>query len=242
MRLPTRREFTTLVALLLVAVPIWAPPLDVTGEDYRYAAVELSEKNGTLTVDYRDADRRMLPAIEGLDCTATDPLVQRRCLFEGGAIDGNVTGVDPDIVAVSHPSAGDELTRGTGAEYVVLGSTVYRRSTTFVSANESVGMTVELGLQRVDPETALEDVARQESGVSESAITAIREGSVRTNQPITDAGTVLAVDGDYYVVYEESSPQFLSAKPDVERTLEAVCVAAGALLLLRQDSSSSRSN
>lgn len=242
MRLPTRREFTVLVALLLVAVPLWAPPLDVTGEDYRYTAVELAEKNGTLAVDYRDADRRMLPAIEGLDCAATHPVSQRRCLFEGGAIDGNVTGVNPNIVAVSDPSAGDELTRRTGAEYVVLGRTVYRRSTTFVSANESVGMTVDLSLRRVAPQTALADVAREEDRVSEAATTAIREGSVRTEQPLGDAGTVLAVDGDYYVVYEVSTSQFLSVKPGVERFLEAVCVTAGAVLLLRQDSSSSRSS
>jgi len=228
------RRLVVAIALLLVTVPLWAPPLDVTGPDYRNTAAELSAENGTLAVDYENADRRQLPAIEGIDCAASHPLSARRCLFDGGTIDGNVTGVNPDIVAVSHSSAGEEILRGPTDEYVLLGDTVYRRTATFVAANDSVGMTVELGVEPVDPTVALADVATPADRLSEPAKTAIREGETTTNKPLKSANHVVELDGRYYVIYETGSPQFLSAKPAVERVLEALCVAAGALLLLRR--------
>lgn len=234
MRLPTRGELVAVVALLLVTVPLWAPPLDVTGPDHRYTAAELSAENGTLAVDFTNADRRYLPPIDGIDCAASDLRSPRRCLFDGGTIDGNVTGVNPGIVAVSHSSAGTEILRGAGDEYVLLGDTVYRRSATFVAANDSVGMTVALGVEPVDPAVALADVATPERRISEPAKTAISEGEVVTDEPLMRAGRVLELDGRYYVIYEIGQPLFLSAKPGVERFLEAVCVAAGAILLLRR--------
>ena len=237
----TRRRIVVAVALLLVTVPLWAPPLDVTGPDHRYAAAELSDEGGTLAVDYHNADRRALPAIEGIDCTGRHWNFPRRCFFEGGAIDGNITGVNPSIVTVSTPAAGDQLSL-RGEEYVLLKDIIYRRSETFVAANDSVGMTVELGVERVDAETALADVSQPESRVSSPAKTVVREGEVVTNEPLADAWHVLELDGGYYVVYETGQPRFLSAKPDVERFFEAVCVLVGALLFLRQESSSSRSN
>lgn len=237
----TRRRLRVAVAFLLVTVPLWAPPLDVTGPNHRYTAAELSDESGTLAVDYHDADRRALPAIEGIDCAGRHWNFPRRCLFEGGAIDGNVTGVNPSIVTVSTPAAGDQLSL-RGEEYVLLKDIVYRRSETFVAANDSVGMTVELGIEPVDAETALADVSQSESRVSGPAKTAIREGEVVTSEPLADAGHVLELDGGYYVVYETAQPQFLSANPDVERFFEAVCVLVGVLLFLRQESSSSRSS
>ncbi|GAB7094726.1 hypothetical protein JCM30237_18790 [Halolamina litorea] len=233
MRPPTRRQLSVILALLLVTVPIWAPPLDVTGPDYRYVVAELSaEQDGELAVDLPDGG--YIADIEDLDCVDRSFDFPRRCLYDGGAIDGNVTGVNPGIVGVTGPSAGDELTRRSGAGYVVLGDTVYRRSATFVAANESVGMTVELGVDRVDAATALEDVARDRQYVSDAAQRAIREGSITTNEPMADANAVLAVDDGYYVVYRDGRPTSLSEKPGVERALEALSVVAGAGLLLRR--------
>ena len=231
MRPPTRRELTVTIALLLVAVPIWAPPLDVTGADYRYEVADLSTEDGKLVVDApRGSD---IEDVDGIDCFDRSSDFARRCFYDGGALDGNVTGVNPSIVRVTG-YAGDELTRKARTdEYVMLGDEIHRRSTTFVSANESTGMIVELGVERVDPAMALDDVARAEDRVSDPAKRAIREGSITTDEPITDANEVLALDGDYYVVYEDSRPSSLSEKPAVERTLEALSVAAGAWLLLR---------
>lgn len=231
MRPPTRRELTIALAVLLIAVPIWAPTLDLSGPDYRYEVAELSSEDGKLAVDVPEG--AYVVAVEGIDCVDRSFDFSRRCFYDGGAIDGNVTGVNPAIVGVSGPAAGDELTRTGGDEYVVLGDRVYRRSTTFVSANESVGMVVELGVERVDAATALEDVARDQQHVSEAAERAIREGSITTNEPIADANAVLAVDDGYYVVYRDGRPTWLSENPAVERALEAVSVAAGAGLLLR---------
>ncbi|KPN29557.1 hypothetical protein SY89_00271 [Halolamina pelagica] len=233
MRPPTRRELTIAIALLLITVPIWAPALDVTGPDYRYEVAELADEDGKLAIDLPEGG--YVADVQGIDCVDRSFDFPRRCLYDGGAIDGNVTGVNPAIVAVSGPSAGDELTRRAAAdEYVVLGDTVYRRSATYVSANESVGMVVELGAERVDAATALDDVARDQQYVSAAAKRAVESGSLTTNEPIADANEVLVVDGDYYVVYEDSRPSSLSEKPAVERTLEALSVAAGAGLLLRR--------
>ena len=230
MRPPTRRELTVLLALLLIAVPIWAPPLDVTGPDYRYQAAELSTQDGKLAVDVPDGDP--LDGAEGIDCFHRSFDFPRRCLYDGGALDGNVTGVNPNVLGVSGPAAAGELTRRTGDEYVMLGDVIYRRTTTFVDANASVGLTVELGVERVDPSTALEDVAHEE--VSDAARTAIEDGSVTTNEPIADANAVLAVDDSYYVVYRDGRPTTISERPGVERVLEALSVALGAGLLLRR--------
>jgi len=234
MRPPTRRELTVALALLLVAAPIWAPPLDVTGPDYRYEVAELSaEPDGDLAVDLPHGS--YVADVRGIDCVDRSFDFPRRCLYDGGAIDGNVTGVNPAIVAVSGPSAGDELTRRAAAdEYVVLGDAVYRRSATYVSANDSVGMVVELGVERVDAATALEDVARDRQYVSDAARRAIREGSITTDEPVADANAVLAVDDGYYVVYRDGRATTISEQPGVERALEALSVALGAGLLLRR--------
>jgi hypothetical protein len=233
MRPPSRRELTVAIALLLIAVPIWAPALDVTGTDYRYEVATLSTEDGKLAVDTPEGG--YVVDVDGIDCFDRSLDFSRRCLYDGGALDGNVTGVNPNVIQVSGPAAGDELTRrAAGDEYVMLGDEIYRRSTTFVAANDSVGMTVELGVERVDPATALEDVAREEDRVSNAAKRAVREGSITTDEPIEDANEVLAIDGNYYVVYEDSRPGSFSEKPAVERTLEALSVAAGAGLLLRR--------
>lgn len=232
MRPPSRRELTVAVALLLIAVPLWAPVLDATGPDYRYEVATLSTEDGKLVVDAPRGS--YIGDVEGIDCFDRSLDFSRQCFYDGGALDGNVTGVNPNVIRVSGPAAGDELTRRTAAdEYVMLGDEIHRRSTAFVAANESAGMVVELGVERVDPLTALEDVARAEDRVSDAAKRAVREGSITTNDPIEDANEVLVVDGGYYVVYEDSRPSSLSEKPAVERTLEALCVAAGAGLLLR---------
>lgn len=229
MRPPTRRELTVALAVLLIAVPIWAPPLDVTGPDYRYQAAELSTQDGKLAVDVPDGDP--LDGAEGIDCFHRSFDFPRRCLYDGGALDGNVTGVNPNILDVSGPAAADELTRRTGGEYVMLGDVIYRRTTTFVDANASVGMTVQLGVERVDPATALEDVAHED--VSDPARTAVEDGAVTTNEPIADANEVILVDGEYYVVYQDSRQRSYPENPGTERLFEAISVAAGAWLLLR---------
>jgi len=230
MRPPTRRELTVLVALLLIAVPIWAPALDVTGPDYRYQAAELSTQNGKLAVDVPDGDP--LDGAEGIDCFHRSFDFPRRCLYDGGALDGNVTGVNPNILGVSGPAAAGELVRhSTGEEYVMLGDVIYRRTTEFVDANASVGVTMRLGVERVDPATALEDVAHEE--ISDPARTAIEDGAVTTNEPIADANQVLVVDGEYYVVYRDSRQRTYPENPGTERLFEAISVVAGAWLLLR---------
>jgi hypothetical protein len=233
MRPPSRRELTVVLALLLIAVPIWAPALDVTGADYRYEVADLSTEDGKLVVDAPQGS--YIEDVDGIDCFDRSLDFARRCLYDGGALDGNVTGVNPNVIRVSGPVAGDELTRRTGSdEYVMLGDEIHRRSTTFVSANESTGVIVELGVDRVDPAMALDDVARAEDRVSDAAKRAVREGSITTDEPIADANEVLALDGDYYVVYEAGRSSPLSEKPAVERTLEALSAAAGAGLLLRR--------
>jgi len=231
MRPPTRRELTVLLALLLIAVPIWAPPLSVTGPTYEYQVATLSTGDGKLVVE--NAEGSDLDGVEGIDCFDRSFDFPRRCLYDGGALDGNVTGVNPNIVGVSGPTAGDQLTRTVSDEYVMLGDEIYRRSTTFVEANESVGTTVKLGVERVDPATALEDVAREEEYVSDAAKRAVRQGSIRTDEPIDDADEVLLIDGEYYVVYERRQSIPYPAQPGVERLFEAAAVGAGAWLLLR---------
>lgn len=235
-RLPQRNELVVVLALLLVAVPLWAPPLDVTGYEHGYRAAELSASNGTLTVDYRGADSRTLRTVEGLDCFPHREF-QRHCLFEGATLDGNVTGRAPGVEVAS-----SRATVESRGEYVVLDGRTYRRRAVQRPYDLDEPVRYDLWLERVEPSAALDAVATSERFVTAAERTAVRQGAVVTEAPLMNVGRVFEVDGRYYVLYRTTRTSFLIPQPGLERALEGVAVVAGAFLLLRQDSSSSRSS
>lgn len=208
------------VALVLLAVPIWAPALDITGQDFVYESTPMEIENGQLVVD---APPDLTGPDEQIDCMDVGTIdSDRRCRFEQVLFEGNLT---------VEPRAGlDGEFQPRSAEYVVFGQrgVVYERTAAAVGDGA-----YELGLQQVDPATALDRVSW---GVDQhpKLRTAMETGQVRTETRVIDSRSVIVQNGDSYaLVYESHRSGFLSAKPAVERAFEALLVALGAFLLFR---------
>lgn len=206
------------IGLVLLSVPIWAPLLDLTGHDYVYDHTPIEIHDGEIEVEPRAG----APAPKGdIACFGVYEVRQERlCYFERALLADNVT------VGAESATAGGE--RPGGPPYVVFGSTgsVYER--TFENSEDGG---YELGLRRADPEVALEQVARDADNWPQLRRVVENDG-IRTDEPIIGyQSTVVHVDGNYHLVYEDGTRQFLSAKPGVERGIEALLMAIGAYLL-----------
>lgn len=204
------------IGLVLLCAPIWAPYLDLTGRDYVYDHTPIEIHDGEIEVEPRAG----APAPDGdLACLGYDVRQNRVCYFERALLTENVT-VD----------AGDGPTgpRPGGAKYLVFGSTGAIFERTFENIDDE---SYELGLRRADPEVALEQVSRNADNWPQLR-RVVDNGGIRTDERIMGyQSTIVDVDGTYHLVYEDGTRQFLSAKPGVERGLEALLVAIGGYLV-----------
>lgn len=212
------------LALLLVTAPLWGPPLDLTGPDYAYRTAEIDVDAGEVTMPELEywggpTDR--------IACFSTRAAVyrDRGCYLEARLRDGNVSvdypgmetyGGDPQVV---------------GPEYVVFGTSgpVYERTVSHDTTNGSFV----LGVDRVDPEVALDDVASDPEGAPPVVREALDTGEARRDEPIRghDPGRIYRDDGGFVVVFEEEIHGGYSEQPGVERGFEAIAVLFGALTL-----------
>lgn len=221
----TRSRALLALGLLLVSVPLWAPVADVTGEDHVYRTAEITAEGDDLrlnTTDYFGG------ATDQVACMGSRFTVEgdRGCYLESRLLDGNVSVRYPPIESYS----GDP--RVGSPRYVVFGTAgpVYERTVDYDEANEAFV----LGLERVAPETALAAASYDAERARPAVREALRTGEARTDEPLALDGGQLYERGDgYAVVYEATSPVFLSSKPGLERGLEGVAVALGAVLCVR---------
>lgn len=220
------RSRTLLAAgLVLLTVPLWAPVADVTGPDHVY-------RTASVTVDGDELRMTQQGYFEGptdqIACLSSRATVEfdRGCFLETGLRDGNATVRYPAIGSFS----GDP--RVEVPRYVVFGTAgpVYRRTLGYDAATNSF----ELGLRRVDPEAALAEASVDGDRARPAVRRALRTGEARTDEPLgLGPGRLYAHDGGYAVVYEAGERTFLSAEPLLERLLEGVAVALGALAVFR---------
>ncbi|WP_277554202.1 hypothetical protein [Halobaculum limi] len=231
----TRSRVHLVIALLLVAAPLWGPPLDLTGPDYEYRTVDLAAEDGNLTVDHDDlaAEDRPIDYFEA-------PSDQIACFSRwatvdhdrGCYLDSRLRGGD---VAVDYPPIGgfNGMPTTDDAPYVAFGlhSPVYERTLTYDDANE----TFVFGLDRVDARTALADVADDPEYAPPVIQRALDDGSARRDEAIAwfDENRIYRHDGGYVLVYEEPIYDGYSEKPGVERGFETLSVLVGAVLLFR---------
>jgi hypothetical protein len=210
------------LALALVTVPVWAPPLDVTGRDYEYRSTEVTVSNNSLSIPGR-APR--LTAFEDVSCfRSLEPT--RRCGFEGQLVDGDTVTVD--YPGVRHVS-GDPLL-ASAERYVAFpgDGRVFRPTTGW---NESRDAYV-LGLERVNASRVLDEASRPLDSVRGPVRRAIESGSARVDEPLDEPRLVDTASG-YAIVYETGTRSFLSEKPLTERLFETVSIIAGVALLRR---------
>jgi hypothetical protein len=213
-----RSQALLAVGIALLATPVWAPALDVTGQDYVYRSVDLRVVDGELRVNDSDVAGRGPTPTDQFACM--DPLAaieDRGCLLEARLRNDTAAAVGgaPNL---SFP------------KYAVFGAggPVYRRT-----VDESAGRDA-VGLERVDPATALADESHDPR--RGPVRRALQNGRVRTADPVdlgSDDSTVYAHEGGYAVVYEASTPTGLSEQPGVERGFELLAVLLGAALVFR---------
>ena len=223
----TRSRALLALGLLLVSVPLWAPVADVTGEDHIYRTTGVTAGDGELRLNTTDSFYFTGPT-DQLACASSLPPVatDRGCYLESRLRDGNVSVRYPSVASYGgDPEVGSP-------RYVVFGPAgpVYERTVGYDEREEAFV----LGLERVDPETALADVSADPERAPAAIREALRTGEVRTDEPLALDGPRLYEDGDgYTVVYDVGSTVFLSSKPGLERGLEGVAVALGAVLCVR---------
>jgi len=220
----TRSRARLALALLLVAAPLWGPPLDLTGTDYAYRTAEIDVDGGEVSMSDREYWRGPTDRIA---CFSTLAAVDRDrgCYLESRLRDGNVSVDYPGLGSYS----GDP--RVSGPDYVVFGTSgpVYERTVSHDATNGSFV----LGVERVDPEVAIDDVANDPEGAPSAVRAALDAGEARRDDPIRghDPGRIYRDDGGFVVVYEEEIHDGYSEQPGVERAFEALAVLFGALTL-----------
>ena len=207
-------------ALVLITVPFWAPPLDITGTEYEYSATQLTVEDDRVQVQ-QDSPR--LRQIDGLDCFG-ERSPTRICGFESGLVAEtsrfapypgvrHVAG-DPSLVSqdryLAFPSDGRVFKRGTGW-------------------NESA-QSYRLTLERVSASQALEDVSRPVDQYSPAVQRAVKTGASQSQTNLQEA-VVVDASGRYYAVYTSGTASLLSEEPDSERVLGLLTVIIGAVLL-----------
>jgi len=212
-----RSQALLVVGIALLTTPVWAPALDVTGPDYVYRSTEVVVDDGEIQLNTTDGGFFASPTDQ---VACMDPIgaeEDRGCLLEERLRNETVTvrgNAAPDL---------------SSPDYFVVGSAgpVYRRVETESEPHR-------LGLERVDPESALANASYDpRRGAVERALS---EGEVQTADPLglgDDRSTLYAHEGGYAVVYEAATPVWLSPKPAVERGFELVAVILGAALVFR---------
>lgn len=213
----TRQRLHLTLALVLVAAPFWTPIFDDTDYEYRRAELDV-DWNGHL---YVVGDETMLSLLElsGFDCQGFH-YSDRGCQLEYSTREVNATVDD-------YSGSAD---RFYGLEdYVLREGVVYRRTASIVDEGTR-DERLELGLERVEAETALADVAN--SNPSRAAERVIERGVAVTENPVPDENRVLEVDGRYYVVYQTDTLDPPPTFPGAMTLFEVTSVVTGTVLFL----------
>lgn len=221
----TARYARILVGVLLVTSPLYAPAFDVTGNDYEYRSTSVvAEENRIRVVDGAELPV-YFDGFYGIDCLYERP-ISRLCVHDAGLLNGTRRADHPAVLSVTGrpPIHADD-----GYVAFTDDGPVYERTADWRNGSYVVG------LERVSARTALDDVAVPPERVSEQALTAIEEGSVRTDEPLADANVVVKTEDGYFVVYEQGRRAGrLDVDSETERYLEWVAVLFGAALLYRE--------
>ncbi|MGQ3411813.1 hypothetical protein ACT4ML_06070 [Natrinema sp. LN54] len=202
-----------LLALGLLAAPLWALPLHLDDPTYRYEGTAVTAGNGS--IDYADSDMvsHETPLRDEIACTDGLPWEVRPCAFERLLLENRTVPTDIQYGSVGRvrPPVDDRY------QYVLLNGSVYE--TTYI-ANESVqrhgDYRIDLALERTTLEQVLQDVSRPVTAaeVSPTVAEAARSGDARSHREVESADTLLRLeDGTFqYVTLTEESEPPLSAR------------------------------
>ncbi|MCU4743895.1 hypothetical protein [Natronoglomus mannanivorans] len=206
----TRDAFRVVVALALLAAPLWAPMLHLSGPTYQYEGTEVvADGDGIAYADESMADASRIPISDEIACS--DLYDVRLCAFERLVADGVTVPTDwyrgsPDSTRGPSP---DERYR-----YVMIDETVYE--TTYPAndsaRNENGNYRIDLGLEAVESDDVLRAVSVRAShdDVPDAVAEAARHGSANASTSVTVPETPVRLEDDdgterYYRVYSSGS-------------------------------------
>lgn len=198
---PARRDaLLAVVAIALVAGPLWAPALHFGDPTYRYERVEVTTDGAGIEYVNESSVPLRTAISEDIGCSGGWDV--RTCAFERLLVDNRTV---PSGVYSSNPNRDPD-----GFEeryrYVLLNDTVYE---TVYHTNGSVqrddGMyRVDLAIEPASPGRALQRVslAATSDDVPSVVADAARNGEARARQQVRVPETVIRLeDGTYYRVY-----------------------------------------
>lgn len=190
------------VALLLLAAPLWVPAVDLGEPRYQYerAQVVVDETDG---VTFANETKPPFGTHVSDDIGCSVPADTRTCAFERHLASNNTV---PTAAYVTGPDATPRMP-AERYRFVQVEGSLYE--TTYV-ANESARRggqyRVDLALEPVEPAAALREVARDASSDSADvpavAVTAAKQGEATARREVAVPRTPLRLaDGTYYRVY-----------------------------------------
>ncbi|WP_251343362.1 hypothetical protein [Haloplanus halophilus] len=249
---PRRRDaLGALVAVLLLAGPVWVPALHLDDPTYRYERVRVTAGEGGVAF----ANASAVPP----DTTPSDRIVcsggsSRACAFERHLARNHT--VLADVYAGSPGERSGAFALGPDRyDYVQIDGAVYEpttlanRSRVYVVANGTVyeagdapeGVATsgdvyrnELSLRPVSPSTALAGVARDAEGVPTPIERAARTGTGVAHEDLSVPRTpIRTADGAYYRVYLADRHRPVIRSDWIETLLVLGAPAAGLVVLSR---------
>lgn len=202
---PRRRDAVlALIALALLAGPLWAPSLHVGDSHYRYDRAEVTV-NGT-GIEYATAsDSVHVPAIsEEIACSGHREV--RPCAFERLLLD-NLT--VPTEVYTNNPFSSGSTWIYDRYRYVLLNGTVYEPTHVPNRSVRRDGLyRLDLDLRRVPPERALRSVSVTAEEASSTVAEVARTGETSVRHRLDPPATPIRLDdGTYYRVYRVAGPR-----------------------------------
>ena len=217
---PVRRDILlALVALGLLAGPLWAPALNLAGPTYEYERAEVTTDD--TGIEYANESAVPVgsrpPISDDIACSETREI--RACAFERLLLENRTV---PTEVHTTDPDA--FRFRGEVAEryqYVLVDDAVYEPAYT---PNRSVRtddglFRVDLDLEEADPDEALERVSLRAGSddLPSTVADAARTGEATARRDVAVPATPIRLeDGTYYRVYQSDR----STRPPLWRGID----------------------
>ncbi|SNZ12581.1 hypothetical protein SAMN06269185_1817 [Natronoarchaeum philippinense] len=233
---PLRRDaLLALLALGLLATPLWAPTDDLGDETHTYerAEIVIDDQYGISFAE----DRKRVRIGEISDAIACAPVTYRQprvCAFERLLVGNETVPTERYTPGNSTPMWSEQY------HYVQLNGSVYE--TEYVvneSATAHGGLhRIELALDPVSAPDVLErisiDAAAEYPSLSDTAVEVARDGQVTVHSEVDVPQTPVRLDdGSYYRVHEATSDGPDPVKQLLDILLKAFGVVAGLYLLYR---------
>jgi hypothetical protein len=227
---PSQRTVSVLAVvagLALIANGVAFHAFDVGGERYRYDTLELTASAEYFRVGSDSTVDAVPDRITGIDCVY-DGTNERLCALELHLVEtaGGDAG-DPESVSVELASGFDPP--GDVPQYALIEGQVYERRFDAFDASDS---TVTVGLEPVDTDDAIADVAVPPSELSPTARRVVDSGPTTTNRALAAHGQVVDTADGYVVIVGDDDP--VRGERPLRRGAAAFGQLIAGLLLVRR--------